>query len=424
MRRRGGIAAVFAACTLLLAQRAWAQAQTFDQWFETRVNAVADAANVGQNGKGAERQRETPAVSDRSTSLVDTTSATDFVSAAISLATVPPSASTGTQAAGAQSVTASLYALLAGLNGKAPTDPVFYRNHVDARRASFTVGSAASDVKIDNTDKSAVVAGVKFLVWNGRELYRAKNQKTLAALQKALSARMVVDAVVKDQVQRILFRAAHATDGFNADGTMKALLFAQSFSAANYAATVSAAGPRALKDVDAEIAKAIRTYLDYQQQLEDAYDSIQNGGQFAVSYTANVRQAAGFDKHRVEVVYDYGLSPRVLWTANGSWDYVDKKALGHESSARFATEFSGDLTAPSGPWSRLPIRLSGSAQATWLADKTVTKEFQAKLTIPISAGLDLPVVYRYVDPTPQSPGGSEAKVGFSVDLSRLAQAVN
>jgi hypothetical protein len=99
-----------------------AAAQTFDQWFDTRVDHAVSVATVAENSTGAERQREAPS-DPRSTSLVDQTSSTDFVAAAVNLATVIDprvAALTGSSATGAgtgsQVVTTSVYALLAGLN--------------------------------------------------------------------------------------------------------------------------------------------------------------------------------------------------------------------------------------------------------------------------------------------------------------------
>src|SRR5690348_5217631 len=113
-------------------------AQSFDEWFESRIKADI----VGRNGNGPEKQRESPSTDTRSTSLVDRTSASDFLSVAANVIPVTPGLSqftsgtggngAGAGAAGSTTATATLYALLAAFNRKSPTDPQFYKDHTDA----------------------------------------------------------------------------------------------------------------------------------------------------------------------------------------------------------------------------------------------------------------------------------------------------
>jgi hypothetical protein len=178
-----------------------------------------------------------------------------------------------------------------------------------------------------------------------------------------------------------------------------------------------------LKKIDAEILNALPVFASLHDTVLHTYDQIQKAAQLAVIYTATIRTAGGFNKHRAAIAYDYGLSPRVTWTANCSVDYVDKKAFGSSStSGRVATEFIGDVTSSGEGWSRAPIRLSFSGEVKWASDESTTARVQTKLTIPLTAGFDLPIAYQYGKPDAQSASGSEARVGLSVDLSRLLQS--
>src|SRR5215472_10237856 len=68
-----------------------ARAQSaFDSWVQSQINNILDKQNVGQNAKGADRQKESPSADPRSTSLVDQSSATDFFSVAANLIPVAP----------------------------------------------------------------------------------------------------------------------------------------------------------------------------------------------------------------------------------------------------------------------------------------------------------------------------------------------
>src|SRR5258708_7520815 len=114
----------------------------FENWVQSQIQSAIDKKsdalaldrqNVGQNGKGVDRQRESPSTDSRSTSLVDQSSATDFFSVAANVIPVTPglsqftsgaeSTSSNPSATGSTTATASLYALLAALNKTSPTDP-------------------------------------------------------------------------------------------------------------------------------------------------------------------------------------------------------------------------------------------------------------------------------------------------------------
>ena len=74
--------------------------QSFASWYHDRLVAHIDQMIernspsakdvVGMNGKGSDRQKESPASDSRSTSLVDQSSATDFFSVAANVIPVPP----------------------------------------------------------------------------------------------------------------------------------------------------------------------------------------------------------------------------------------------------------------------------------------------------------------------------------------------
>lgn len=418
---------------MLALPRAAAAQPDFVDWLNNRIAARVDARDhaiaedaVGQNGKSADKQRESPAGDTRSTSLVDQTAATDFVAAAVNLATAASNGTSPPSGSGSQTVTASLYGLLAGFNARSPSDPAFYAAHVNARRMSFTVGTVASDAKTDGTDTLGTVVGAKFLAINGRDLYTKANRAAIAKVQEALTTLANAQAMLVTPIQEILFRAAHP-DAVSADGTIQRARFVEFITAINsrdrFPAILDTIGPDVLRTIDARIDREIGTFAGFRQQVQQAYDQIQGGAQLALVYTATLRRADGFDQHRGEIAYDYGLSPRLTWTANGSVDVLDRKAAGSSIGGRVATEFVGDLTGPGSAWGKTPIRLSFSGEVKWADGESTAKALQAKLTIPIASGFELPIVYRYGNPSTQATAGSEGRVGLAVDLSRLAHGL-
>ncbi len=62
----------------------------------------------------------------------------------------------------------------------------------------------------------------------------------------------------------------------------------------------------------------------------------------------------------------------------------------------------GKLTDPKGGWSKAPITLSFSGEGDWLTAQKPQYTFDAKLSVPISSGLTLPVEYRYANRAAQN----------------------
>lgn len=409
-------------------------AQSFDEWFDQLI----EKQRVAKNGQGAERQRESPSADPRSTSLVDQSAATDFISLAANLipvspgisrfVSVSPSAmSRETNASGSGTITATLYALIATLNKVRPTDPEFYKAHVDTRSLSFTIGTAASRMETDNTDKPATVFGAKYLIINHRELYTKDNLRRIDDVQKNVTNFAVVSARMKDRIQGMMFEALHP-EGVKPDGTYDQAVFSQfllsAFSSAEFPKTLKQMPGSAVSRIEDYIRASGGPYVLLKTKLDQTYDEISKAGQLSIAYTANVRSELGNNYHRAEIIYDYGVSERILWTFNGSVDYTDRKSGIDSRGGRFATEFQGDLTRGGAGFGRLPMRLSFSGEGKWMVKQKPQYTVQTKLSTPITPGLELAVVYRYANRIEQiNQTASEVRLGLSFDPMRLTAAL-
>jgi hypothetical protein len=423
---------------------------TFENWIasqiqsaiDKKVNSVGlDKETVGQNGKGTDRQKESPSADSRSTSLVDQSSASDFFSVAANIIPVTPglsqftsgtgsTSSSNPSATGSTTATASLFALLAAFNKTSPTDPSFYAQHVFSRRLSFTVGTAASEQATDNTTTPATVYGTKFLLINKRELYTKKNLESLRRAQKAVSAAAVASASLEEKIKELMFATLHPTDvdvkGAPNPNKYDAFItfITQDLSDANFQNTINSLPARTKKDIQTLIESSVDDFSNEQAVLKGVYDNISKGMQMSASYAADIRDSKGNNNHRGEFIFDYGISDRINWTVNASADYTDRKMALDSKGGRVATEFQGDLTKSNSAWGRSPIRLSFSGEAQWLTRQKPQYTFQAKLAIPLSAGIELPIVYKYANRTALlNQTDSEARLGLSIDVSRLAQAL-
>jgi len=495
--------------------------KTIDEFSYCQVISILDKQQVGQNGKGSDRQLQSPSTDSRSTSLVDQSSATDFVSAAASLIAVAPnlsqsgstnisgSSQTGT---GTGTTTASFYALMAAFNKTSPTDPTFYKDHVFSRRISFTIGTAASTQTTDNTTTPSTVYGAKYLILNRRELYRADNLARIADIQKDLSNETVAAAQLTPRIKEIMCGALHpdclvngalskvgvtvsspgtgykvgdilevggtgsggevevfgvdkdgavtnvqlSPDGSNGSGYSIAtnvptkptpgvsghgatinvtalssvnakvfLMFDQTqLIEANLASTVKALPDNAKKQIQSLAENAIQPFSKLRMDLNNKYDQINKGMQMSISATGNNRTGQGNNDYKMEFILDYGLSTRINWTVNGSFDYTDRKMGLDSRGGSFATSFQGNLTNPTGGWSKSPLRLIFSGKGDWLSQQKPQYSFDAQLSIPITPGFDLPIEYRYANRAAQiNKTDSQVRIGLTVDLSRITQAL-
>jgi hypothetical protein len=143
----------------------------------------------------------------------------------------------------------------------------------------------------------------------------------------------------------------------------------------------------------------------------------------SISGTANTRTSQGND-YRAEFIFDRGLSTRINWTVNGSFDYTDRKMGLDSKGGRLATSFQGDLTNPIGGWSKAPLTLSFSGEGDWRSLQKPQYSFDSKLSVPITSGFDIPIEYRYANRAAQiNKADSQVRFGLTVDLSRIVQAL-
>ena len=464
---------------------------------------------------------QSPSTDSRSTSLVDQSSATDFVSAAASLIAVAPglsqsgsgstsgSSQTGT---GTGTTTASFYALMAAFNRTSPTDPTFYKDHVFSRRISFTIGTAASTQATDNTTTPSTVYGAKVLLVNHRELYTKDNLKAISVIQKDLSNETVAAAQLTPKVMEIMCAALHSdcvvigalskvgvtvsapgsgykvgdilevggtgsggqvevfgvdkdggisnvqlspyglsgskysvatnvptkpTTGVSGQGATVNITVVSSVDAkvfttfdktqlteANLASTINALPDNTKKQIQSLVENAIQPFSTLRTDLNNKYDQISKGMQMSISATGNNRTGQGNNNYRAEFIFDYGLSTRINWTVNGSFDYTDRKMGLDSRGGRFATSFQGNLTNPTGGWSKSPLRLIFSGEGDWLSLQKPQYTFDAQLSVPITPGFDLPIEYRYANRAAQiNKADSQFRLGLTVDISRITQAL-
>jgi hypothetical protein len=111
------------------------------------------------------------------------------------------------------------------------------------------------------------------------------------------------------------------------------------------------------------------------------------------------------------------------WTLNASIDYRDRKTADDTRSGRFATEFQTKLGNPGGSgWTARPVVLSGSVEGSKETTARWLVRAQAKLVIPVTTGVDIPIAYSYANRDDEGiESGSRLKFSLAVDPVRLRQ---
>jgi len=426
------VRALFLAPVLLLASAVFAQrtpaptpAPTFDAWVRQQLIAALPQPH------GSDQQKDSPAADPRSTALVDNTAAPSLLSLAASLTPVTSNlspetgeASTGGGAgSGTGTATVSLFSLIAGIRHVQPLDPDFYRSGVNARRLFFTGGSASSTQAVDNTASAASVLGAKFLIINRREIYAKRNLAALGALESAFAGESTGKAKLLQDV-RILFLQAARPGILLSNGTFDLEKYPDALALlddANFATTLQTTSPSTLSAIKGRIAQSLDTEARFRTLLNHTYDQIAKAMQLSSSYTATIRTGAGYNLHREQIIFDYGLDPRINWTLNLSADTIDRKGLKKNSNGgRLATEFQANLTEPPKTSHISPVILSFGGEGNWATAKKPSYTGQVKISIPLLPGIDLPVAYRYANRVAQlNQSDSKALLGLSFDLSRF-----
>ena len=424
--------AVLATCLLvprhLSAQPAKpADPANYTEWIKQEVTraiqAKAAEKAIAENGNGVANQKESPSGDAASTSLVDTSSASDFASLALNL-TGLTRAEEGDSKPKSGSATVTLYSLLAAVKGKSLIDPAFYRDKTNWRRVSVTVGSEESKVADHFTDKPSTNLGFKLLLLNSRDIYSENGEQNLKVAELAVQEFQVVEFDVRNSMDRLICTAVQVVDC--SDGkAFAAFLGTDPFGTTGWPQTLAKLkkSPAAMQMVQEGIERMASARVMATKQITDAVDRIRKGRQLAISYLTKQREDEGTDDHRTELIFDWGLSERLNWTVNASFDYADKKSAKDASGGRVATEFQTKLSDPQGQiWTARPVTLSGSGEASKKNEAEWLVRAQLKLVIPITTGVDVPIAYTYANRDSDGvSSGSQLKFSLAVDPVRLRE---
>jgi hypothetical protein len=412
-------------CVLYLPMLALAQAdackekgdkQGFALWFPCRIEQMV-SAKISQ--RNVINQSETPSTASNSTALVDTSSAADFVGVGLNLAGL--SSNSSDMKATAMSVTVSAYAFKASAAKRDPLDPAFYNSNRDWRKLAFTLGFDYPEGMEGDPNAKATIFGVKYLPLNKRDASHPANDESIKIISNAVGKAAVATNKILLRVSEYLFNLAKSSDKL-APGITTVQAFESGFNKPTIWQTTiyPLIGPKELSDIDEIIAEELGPLIDVKEAAIKAAEAIRKSDQISVQYLTKQRRANMPDEHKLESIFDLGISGRGNITLNASFDYIDNKMSEDIKGGSFAAAFQYQLTRDQLE-GRMPWLLTFAADGNWMTKMTPTYKAQAKLTIPLAEGIEIPLSVTVANRTDLiKESDVKGKIGFTVDVSRLA----
>ena len=394
-----------------------AKQSDFGSWLNCRINArvavrgvtaqkkvASSNAAIRSNAKDTARQQDSSAVAGNSNTLVDLSSASDLVNLALNPSKLSPTTTTNNDPSSV-AVSTSAYALYAAANYHDPLDPDFYARNRTWRRFFVTLGqdmpkttTSANSTLDPHANRDGTVIGFKALLWNGRDITDPKN------------------APVFTRVVDELGHLGNAQDRIQTE--LRANI-------ANIATTFASVTPQESQLVDQIIDKFVSPFSDMDQVAQSAFNEIKTKRQWALSYSADLRDSQGYNQHSIQSVLDWGVTARLNWTSNMGFEFYDAKTFGRNrnggsASTQLQFRITEDLKQTQ------PILFSLSGYGQWLTNIVPTYKVQGELTIPLGqkTGVSLPISVTYASRTDLiQEAHTEAKFGFTFDAAKIAAAL-
>lgn len=420
---------------LLFSVSTWAQSGQEDltEWLNRKIKEISSARI---NQRSNTNQTESPAMSSNSTSLVDQSSVSDLVGVALNLAELSGVSVTDQKATSA-SVTVTAYSVYAGFKGIDPLDPAVYSQHKNWRRVSLTLGyDSEKDAVSGDTKDRATMSGIKYMFWNRRDashpcFWNPKlscYNNSMEVVSKNLEAATGGFSRLFDEIDEYLYgKMANKLSLPELSKAQKQdrdkFRNEQLADGPKFQALLALLGPDEVKKLEELIATKLKPFEELQESSIHAIESVRRAPQLSLSVFSK-RRKTGPNEYMAELIFDYGLHPRINWTANGTFEYKDNKTGPDNRGGKLSTQFSIQVTPERRLEGRKPITFNLSAESTWMTSMTPTYKGQAKFSIPILDGINFPVSFTYASKTDLvNEKEVRGQFGFTFDVSRLLAAV-
>jgi hypothetical protein len=182
-----------------------------------------------------------------------------------------------------------------------------------------------------------------------------------------------------------------------------------------------------MAQIDGFIEAELKSFTNLDKASLKAIQAIRNAPQLSVAFFTKQR-GVGADEHKGEVTFDYGMGDRLNLSLNGAFVYSDSKTIGGDTRV-------GDFGAKL-KWQlnrnklrdllndRRPIFFDLAANGKWGNGVNSVLKAQAKLTIPIGAGFELPLSLTVANRTELVDEKEvRGQFGFTFDFSKLIKSL-
>jgi hypothetical protein len=390
------------------------------EWLNVRIKEVArEEIQARVTQRNFAKQSETPSISANTTSLVERSSASDLVGVALNLAGLNTNSSE--MEATSMSATVSAYAFKAAGAKRDPLDPAFYNANRDWRRVSFTLGFDYPEDQVGNVNERAVIFGMKYLPYDKRDASDRSNRAEIAQISNLLGEATVQSARMFDAVFEYVRSVLASNNRANVTDRIQAanLYFGPGTWGTTYQTLLT---DEERQRIDEIIKDHIAPFATLTEATISATDRIHKKPQIAFSYLTKQRKEDRPDEHSLGAIFDLGFAPRFTLTLNANFDYVDNKMMEDSKGGRIAAEFQAQLNRDKLE-GRMPVFLTFSGDGCWMTNMTPTYRAQAKISIPIVEGIEIPLSVTYASRTDLiDEADVRGKFGFTFDIARIAQA--
>jgi hypothetical protein len=389
--------------------------QNLSRYVDTRVKATVKA-RIDQTD--TTKQSSPPAAAGNATSLVERSSAPDLLGLGLDFLNLSD-ASGEKKAATPKTLTFSAYALKSFLSSEDPLDPEIYNANKNWRSVSFTVGY---DVP-ENTNTREPIIGIKWLAYNGRDVSSSANQAEVEKIQKALDPASVEFAKIYDEVRFYLFTALRARGKLPASVATQEDFDGTIGSTTEFPKLLEILTDDEKKNIDGIVSKHISAFVNLDTVTRNAVKTIRTRPQLALSFITTQRKGVRPDEYSGTLTFDKGIGTNSI-TLNGSFVFK-KKPMGNDSKGgKFAAAVHLPLQAFKPFDYKDPLLFSLEADASGMTGESPMYRAQAKLTIPLMPGVEIPISVSVANRSELVKEQEvKGKFGFTFDLSKALKAL-
>ena len=261
-------------------------------------------------------------LSENSTSLVDSTAASDIASVSTTLSAFSSKARTPNSTD--VNSTFSAYAIYAMLRQKSPFDPDLFTRESTLRSLSFTYADSFPSDKGATADQGSRTYGAKYLIHAGRDLASPINDDKRKSILNALENQLGPASEASKQVEDFLFQRLGPTPKTPA---ARAEYLSTLGNEAGFHAAVAALNEEDFRRIDSILQNAALAQLRVTNASTDAAREIVHASQFSAGFSTKISKGNDKNTYRSEFIHDKQFTDWLKETVNVGWDFQNAQKV-------------------------------------------------------------------------------------------------